>query len=299
MYTLTGAVEDVTTTAPVNFSDFFQECPWQIGCSSFLSIQATAYGLVWLAGDLTVNIFDGTDAPQDISMSVYPILRQITAGYANLAVGCQFNWKERDWYCLLFPFAGSTVNNYAIFFSLDKVHNEIEIFPSSIPAQFIGNITTSTLQKVLAIAQGTGRIWNLPVESDTDGGLIQTPPVTPTTSGILPAYWTSGYFGNDQAQRSKSWRAAFIVMDPTIAAIAAIAGPPVPWSANVYLVGDVNDQVRTFQNPQVVAAAIVGNRIPIDYRANRCAIQIVFPPQDMSCSVLELTVDNIATSDRV
>jgi hypothetical protein len=73
----------------------------------------------------------------------------------------------------------------------------------------------------------------------------------------------------------------------------------VPWSANVYLVGDVNDQVRTFQNPQVVAAAIVGNRIPIDYRANRCAIQIVFPPQDMSCSVLELTVDNIATSDRV
>jgi len=294
MYMLRGAVEDITTLVPVNFTDFFQELPWQVGCLSHRTIVTTPIGLIWWAGDKTVQLFDGTSAPKEISRAVLPTLRLATAGSEQNAVGCQFNWQDRDWYALLLPINGSTTPNYCFFFSLDKINDAIEIFPCSIPMGFIGTITTSSLQRMLCMTQG-GTINQLIVTSETQNGLIVNP--TPPTAGTLAAFWQSGYWGNDEAQRSKMWKSAFLILDP-LSTYSASNPAAANWTASAYFVGDINDE-RTFQSPEIFAKNVNGQRISLSRKANRCSILINFPSIDADATMLELTVASVPTADRM
>jgi hypothetical protein len=294
MYMLRGQVEDITLSVPVNFTQYLEELPWTLGCLSHFTIQSTPYGLIWLAGDKTVQLFDGSSEPIDISTPIYPILRTITPGTENQCVSGYFNWLERDFYVLLAAVGGSLTLNKAFFFAANKTLGtntieSVEVFVSDIPASlgasWIGLVTTSKLQRMLCLgAQGFIQQW--PVSSDTVNGITQDFTIIPATAGVLNAYWRSGYFGTDSPYRTKTFRWARLVADQDPSAFQA-------------QFRYVDDEQRTFRNPEIVGPINFGtSRLGMNRKAKRASVEIDFPNQDTSINVLELHVAAVPTSDR-
>lgn len=284
MYMLRGQMEDITDTAPVQFTQYLKELPWKLGCFSHQTIQATPYGLVWLAGDKTVQLFDGSSQPQDISQSVYPILRNITPGSEGNCQSAYFNWLERDWYCLLVPYGGSISPNRIIFWSLDRESSTIEVFVSNIPADGIATITTSTLQRMLVIGQ-RGQLYQLAVSDVSTGGLSDLS-IVPSTAGQLPAYWFGGYAGNDESTKAEMWRWVRLVTDQ----------PPQAYQCMFSL---VDDDTHTFTSPYIIGPRqLKSSKLGVNVRSKRMATLIQFPVQDVSANVLELQINSIPSSDR-
>jgi hypothetical protein len=284
MWMLRGAIEDITLSAPVAFSEFLEELPWTLGCLSHYTIQETPYGLVWLAGDKTVQFWDGKSNPIDISQPVYPLLRSITPGTEKLCNARYFNWLERDWYALTCATNGASAPNTIIFFSMEKDSQQIDVFVSNIQADWIGGQSTPTLQRRLLISHG-GIISELPVRATDQGGLTNDFTTYPPTSGNLRAYWRSGYFGNDQPEQSKMWRWARMVAD----------GGVTSYQMQSRYVDDSN----LIQAPRIVGPIPVkAMRTPLNQRAYRASVEIDFPEVDAPMNVLELQVSYIGTSQR-
>jgi hypothetical protein len=288
MYMLRGNVEDITLSAPIQFSAYLQELPWKIGTLCHNSIQATPYGLIFLATDKTVQIFDGYSTLTDLSRPVYPTLQRMTKGFESLAKGAFFNWLNLDMYALTFPIDGSTVNNYTLFWILNKETSEIDIFPCNIPMTCVGTVTDPTFQRYLVIGNN-GNLLNLPVSQDTTGGIGSTT-IIPPTGGSLTAFWKSGYAGNESAQRSEMFRWARLIADQTI------TGSPPSYSMGFALVNDTNFLLT---NPFLIGPNVMtGSRVGINQRASRLSVEIDFPTADSSNNVLELQINSIPTSDR-
>lgn len=284
MYMLRGNLEDITLAAPIQFSAFLKELPWNMGTLCHDSIQSTPYGLLFWATDKTVNIFDGYNQPQDLSEPVYPILRRATPGQESNAKSCYFNWLERDWYGLTFAIDGSLINNFTIFWALHKDTNEVDIFPCAIPMSSMMVLSTPLLQRVLAIGNG-GIISNLPVSQDTVGGIADLS-IIPATGGNLQAYWRNGYFGSDTPQRSEMWRWLRLVTDQ----------PPQSFQVTIRL---VDDDMYPVTAPYIIGPVkLTTSRQAINRRAKRCSVEINFPQQDVSSNVLELQVMSVPSSDR-
>lgn len=296
MYMLRGQVEDITLAQPVNFSAFLEELPWTLGCLSHFTIQATPYGLVWLAGDKTLQLFDGRNEPVDIGVGIYPLLRQITPGTESQCVAGYFNWLERDMYVLLACVNGSLTINRMFCLAVNKQPESdqiesIEAFISDIPANlagaspFIGVISTSKLQRMLCLAS-QGFIQQLPVSSDTQGGLTQDLTIIPATNGNLNAYWRSGYFGNESPARSKLFRWTRMISDQD----------PLTFKQMIRL---VDDEQRTFLQPEIIGPTqLASSRFPVNRRAKRASVEIDFPAIDAPANVIELGMHYIGTSDR-
>jgi hypothetical protein len=285
-YMLRGSVNDVTTSAPTTFTSTLEELPWTLGSMGHETGQSTPYGFIWWAADKTVQLFTGASDPQDISAPVYPVLRRATPGTEQLARSAYFNWLERDWYTLSIAIDGSLAINYTIWWAFNKSNQEIDVFVSTIPVEAIGVISTSKLQRQLMIAQA-GKLYNLPIGSDTVGGITDDLTIIPTTAGQLNAYWRSGYWGNDTPFRSKMYRWGRVITDQD----------PGAFQASIRL---VDDETRTIKNPELIGPQKVGDggKIGISRRAKRCSVEINFPAQDVASNVLELSVASIATSDR-
>lgn len=295
MYMLRGQVEDISLAVPVNFTQYLEELPWTLGCASHFSIQSTPYGLVWLAGDKTVQLFDGRNKPYDISMALYPYLSKITPGTESQVVSGYFNWLERDWYVLLAAVNGSLSLNRLFMFAFNiqpgtDTISTVEAFISDIPntlggANWVGLINTSKLQRMLCIG-AQGFIQQLPVSSDTVGGITTDLTINPPTNGNLNAFWKSGYFGNDSPQRSKQFRWTRIIGDQ----------PAKSFSATCYR---VDDEEFPLTAPEIIGPISLGTtRLGINKRGKRLAVEVDFPPADAPANVLELQMATIATADR-
>jgi len=294
MYMLRGAVEDITLNVPVAFSAYLEELPWTLGCASHFTVQVTPYGMVWLAGDKTIQLFDGRSEPIDISPGVYPLLRRITPGTEGSCVAAYFNWLERDLYVLLAAVDGSLSINRIFFFAFNKAVGSdqietVETFISDLPATipgavpWVGMLTTSKLQRMLCIA-AQGFIKQLPVSSDTEGGLTKDLTIIPATNGNLNAYWRSGYFGNEQPFRSKLFRWGRMISDQG------------SFSQTLRF---VDDDVRTLLQPEIIGPIqMVGSKLGLNRRAKRLAVEINFPAKDAPANVIELQMSHIGTSDR-
>ena len=282
MYMFRGQIEDITDTAPVQFTQYLEELPWTLGLLSHDTVKATPYGLLWVAADKTVQLFDGHSEPQDLSAPVYPILRNITVGAEAAIRSAYFNWLDRDWYVLLVPYGGSVTPNRMIFWALNKQTSEIDVFISTIAADGIGTITTSTLQRQLIIGL-KGQLLQLPTAQDTTGGIGDLT-IYPAQANVqIPAYWRSGYFGNEQPYRSSMWRWARLQADQG------------GFEATIRM---VDDDLRTIIAPEVLGPLKFAGRVGINRRAKRCSIEINFPVQDVSSNVLELQVAYLPSSDR-
>jgi hypothetical protein len=284
MWMLRGAIEDITLNAPVAFSDVFEELPWTLGCLSHYTIAQTPYGLVWLAGDKTVQFWDGRSQPLDISAAVYPLLRNITPGTELLANGTYFNWLERDWYALTCATNGSLTPNTIIFWALDSQSQNIEVFVSNLTTNWLGVVSTSKLQRKLLMANA-GRIAELPVRAVDANGLVNDFVTYPPTNGNLPAYWRSGYFGNDSPEQSKLFRWTRLIPDRG--------------AASYEIQSRYVDDTNTIDAPRI-AGPVAANpqRTPLNQRGFRASIEIDFPQKDVSCNVLELQLSFIGTSQR-
>jgi hypothetical protein len=277
MFMQRGIVEDITVTIPVNFTSYLEELPWHIGLSSHATVASTPYGLAFLAGDHTVRVFDGQNIPIDISGAAYPVLRSITPGQAQNACGCYFRWLERDWYVITIAINGSVINNRLVFFDLNPdAEKNIGIFLASIQADSLAAGEDPNGTRFLFAGQN-GKIVQLVVQSDTTSGISLTPT---STAGQLAAWWEGSYIGNDSPELKKHFRYYRLVSDPP--------ARDADWKMGFSL---VDDDTRTFQNPQVVplAKVFVENRFPVDVKATRCAPLIQFPIEDRSCNVLQLT----------
>lgn len=284
MYMLRGQMEDITDTAPVQFTQYLIEQPWKLGCMSHQTIQATPYGLVWLAGDKTVQLFDGYSQPQDISSPVYSILRNITKGSETNCVSAYFNWLDRDWYVLLVPYNGAITPNRAIIWGLEKDTQQIDIFISTIPMDGIASILSSQNQRRLIMGRA-GQLFNLPINTDTTGGIADLT-IIPATNGQLQAYWNGGYAGNDSPQRSEMFRWNRLITDQPAAA----------WQMMVQL---VDDDLNPLTAPKIIGPIkLTTSKLAINQRAKRMSTLIQFPVQDVSANVMELQINSIPTSDR-
>jgi hypothetical protein len=295
MYMLRGQVEDITLSQPVNFTQYLEELPWTLGCASHYTIQSTPYGLVWLAGDKTVQLFDGRSEPYDISAALYPYLRRITPGTEASAVSGYFNWLERDWYALMVAVDGSLVNNRLFLFAFNTPPgsdspDSVEVFISDIPnliggGSWVGIVTTSKLQRMLCISAG-GFIQQLPVSSDTVGGITLDYTINPPTNGNLNAYWRGGYFGNDSPQRSKTFRWMRLITDQAPRSFAATFRR-------------VDDEQFPLTQPEIIGPVSLGtSRIGINKKGKRLSPEINFPALDAPANVLELQMASIGTADR-
>lgn len=284
MYMLRGNAEDITLAAPVQFSAFLEELPWELGTLCHDSIQSTPYGLLFWATDKTVQIFDGYNQPQDVSGPVYPILRRATIGQEMNAKSAYFNWLDRDWYGLTFPIDGSFTNNFTIWWALHKDTMEIDIFLSNIPMDSMKVLSTPLAQRILAIGQG-GLIKNLPVSQDTRSGIADLS-IVPATGGQLAAYWRGGYSGNDTPQRAEMFRWIRLITDQD----------PKAFQTTIRLADDDNNPITA---PYILGPIqMKSSKLAINRRAKRMSVEIDFPVQDVSANVLELQVNSVPSSDR-
>jgi hypothetical protein len=279
MWMLLGALQDITVSTPVLWTDYLEEMPWTMGAYSHNSVCATPGGLVWLAQDKSVNVFNGVSAPTCVSEAIVPLLSRITPGTEQSAVGCYFNWQSRNWYALIVAIDGSASLNKIIFFALEQTSQNIDIFPTDIQADFISVLQTPNGQRMLTISQN-GRLYQLPVNSMTTGGVNLNPT---ETAAELPAYWRSGWFGTDYPYRSKMWRYGVLIADNQ------------GFSVNVRY---VDHKERTFRDPEVIQQTLTDEMIELNNRAHLVSIEIDFPKLDIDCSVLELHAGYIGTSDR-
>lgn len=287
MYMLRGIIEDITTSAPVQFTAYLEELPWQVGAFSHYSVVSTEYGLIWLSSDRNVRMFNGYSEPNIISANVWPILKSITPGQEANARAAYVNWLDRQWYALCIAVNGVTYNNLVLLFDLlpDPEQNA-GIFVLDIGR--VDSITTledTNGQRILVIGQG-GNLMQIRTPSIAVNGLSQG---ISSTNGSLYAYWRGGYFGNEDPEVNKMYRWGRIVSDqPTGAAMAFIA-----------MARLVDQEQRPFTNPQVKAMLQpVGEKFVVNTRAKRCSIEVDFPIKDVDINLLELDLANIPVGVR-
>jgi hypothetical protein len=271
MFMQRGVVEDVTTNAPILFSSTLEELPFALGTFSHESIRSTPAGLIWYCSDNTIRLFDGTDAPLDVSTTIYPILRSVTPGQQGLAVGCYYTFEERNWYILLLPVNGSLTLNKIIIVDLNpNAAANRGVFPCDTQADFCGIIEDGLGNRQLCIAQN-GNILKLQGVSDTTSGVSLTPT---QTAGNMRAFWRGGAFGNDSPDQQSLNRYGNLICDCDGFNVVV----------NVY--SDKLDEVWTVRRANIGASK---PRISINRKGKRCQYEINFPDQDQSANVLSLT----------
>jgi len=279
---LRGIVEDITISAPVLFTAYLEELPWTVGCASHFTIAATPYGLIWLASDNTVQLYNGVSKPEDISGAIYPILRNITAGQAKNARGVFFNYVEREWYALAIAYNGATVNNLVLIFDLDPdpaTNAGVFILDVGV-VEAIGILEDANAGRMLCIAQ-KGKLLQVKMLSEATSGIAET--VT-STSNTLPAYYRTGYFGADAPQETKMFRWGRIVTDQGGFAVKALL---------------TDDEGRPVRYPEVLDLGVVdGSKYVVNRKARRMALEITFPSTDVSANLLELSNMYIPVGDR-
>lgn len=272
MYMLRGEVEDVSTTAPVAFSAFLEQLPWNLGSCSHYSGAATPHGFFWLASDKTIRVFDGTGEPVIVSRGIAPLLRRITPGQEENCRGYYYSWLDHEWYILLIPIDGSTELNRIIFVDLDpRPETNAGIFVSDVQADALTVFEDLDGQRVLSLGRD-GQVFQLPTSSDRDSGVAST--IT-TSDEEMQAYWRSGYIGNDDPEYFKMWREARLVTDNDGFGIAAFL---------------VDDERYIFRAPRNIEYADVGPSTSINEKSRRLALEVRFPREDVSCNVLSLGI---------
>jgi hypothetical protein len=278
MFMYRGTVTDRSTDAPIEYLADLEKLPWNTGCASHYSIVRTPYGMAWLASDITLKLFNGTDRPITLAGSIVPFLKRITPGQESDCRGVFFCFLEREWYLLLCAMDGSTEKNYILVTDLDPdSESNVGSFPLKIQADAMEIVEDVNGRSHLIIMQG-GQVKELIVNSDTTSGISQ---VYVATENNLPAYWRSGYFGGEGPQFMKIFRNGRLIADQ------------MGFSLQHYLVND------DFRSPDIIPfEMLVGADFFIDAKNRRLSIEIQFPVPDTAANVLELAVSHIKTSER-
>lgn len=286
MFMFRGQPEDIVTTAPVEFTLYLQQLPWDIGCSGHFTIQSTPYGLVFRTPDRQVRLFNGSDQPAIISGGVEPILRRITNGTETNERSAYWSYNERNWYVLAIAVDGTNTPdlNMILLFDLEPGADNVGIFAFDLspigPFQSLGVIELMTGEQKLIIGQA-GIFKELAVASKCINGVTENPT---STTGVLPANWRSGYFGNKNPQQVKFMRFSRVSADSD------------GYSVKRYL---VDDDVSTMAQPDIIEVEpLTEAKFETNLETRRMSIELQFPPQDRDAAVQELTNTFIPQAER-
>lgn len=287
MFMFRGQPEDITYTAPVEFTLFLQQLPWSIGCASHFTIQSTPHGLAWLTPDRQIRLFDGTNYPQVISNGIEPIMRTLTLGQEFNARSAYWSYLDRNWYVLAIPTDGSTQLNLILVVDLEPdEETNVGIFAIDIGVfQSIGVIETAAGEQKLVIGQ-EGLLKELTVSMTTTNGINEA--IT-STDEELGAFWRSAYFGNEAPQLVKMMRFIRLIADN------------LGFQIKRYL---VDDEAYPVTSPYIIEASAVdpttatSTRFSTNLKTRRMSIEIRFPSTDVDCSVSELSNSYIPVAER-
>ncbi len=276
-----GQPEDITTNAPIEFTLYLQQLPWQIGCSGHFTIQSTPYGLIWRTPDRQVRLFNGSDRPEVISGGVEPIMKSITNGTEQNERSAYWSFNERNWYILAIAVDGSTDLNLLLIFDLEPGESNVGIFALDVGVfQSIGILEMVSGEQKLAIGQA-GSLMELSVASKCINGITQNPTAT---TDMLGAFWRSGYFGNENPEQVKFMRFSRVSVDTD------------GFSIKRYL---VNDEDATMAQPQIIDVEPLSDPMfATDMETRRMSIEIQFPPIDKDAALQLLTNTYIPGAER-
>ena len=274
-----GQPEDIVITAPVEFSLFFKELPWGIGCAGHFTIQSTPYGLIWLGADHGVYRFNGAGQPESISDGVEALLRSINIDQIRNCRSAYWGYKGRDWYVLAIPVQDSTALNRLLVFDLTPGEANVGTFPLDIgPFESLGTIEMVDGTQKLVIGQN-GQLKELTVTAATINGISDLSGTS--ASEILGAFWQSGYFGNDDPGSLKFFRYGRIVVD----------SQPIRVKRRL-----IRDDVR---NPGILEFQDTrpDGKISTNKKARRLSYELRFVDADVSQNILELIDTAIPVSE--
>lgn len=281
LFMFRGEVEDIVTGEPMAYSALLEELPFQTAIVSHRSIKATPYGVHWSAPSRTIESYDGTGKPSTLSAAITSVMKSITKGYEELQVACFLNYLEKDWYVIGLPVEGSTVlNRIAVFDLGDDPAESAGIFLFDIGEfDYIFTAEDASGRNRIMVVQG-GNLKELKTVVNAENGIPEAD--GSETAGVLPAYWYSGYAGNEDSATMKMWRRASIVSSS-------------PVKAHIRLVDDVTHK---FSNPLVIDSDPTDGDVAINWKSRRCSIGVIFPENDADCAVNEIRYSYIPLSDR-
>lgn len=282
MFMFRGQPEDITNTAPVEFTLFLQQLPWDIGCASHFTICNSDRGLVWLTPDREVCAFDGIGKPMTISGGVEPIMRRITSGTESNARAVYWHYVDRDWYVLALAVDNSYALNMLLIFDLDdNPDTNCGVFPLDLGSfQSLSVLEMADGSQKLVVGQA-GVLKEIKTISTATNGVNRA---RTTTAGTLGAFWRSGYFGNPKPQMMKFMRWLRCITDN------------IGFQIKRYLVDDDN---FTVESPRVIEHdELDGSKMSTNAKAKRMSIEIKFPDTDVDCTVLELQNVYVPTGER-
>ena len=283
MFMMRGQPEDITVTAPVEFTLILKQLPWNIGCASHFTIQSTPRGLVWLSSSLDIFLFDGQSQPVSIDEGAEPILRSINFSAVANSRSVYWQYKGRNWYILAVPTGTSTDLNTILIVDLEPVQEKnFGIVPLDLTPfgsfQSIGVVEMQSGEQKLVIGQN-GKLKELTVTPTTRNGIEQN--ITSTT-GNLGAFWKSGAFGNDSPDVEKFVRWTRVTSDN----------------------GGIRVKTEIFRdeitNPEIIEFQELptGGKLSINRKARMWTHEIRFRDEDVSQNILQVVNESIPVAQR-
>lgn len=204
MYLLRGTLNDITVSAPTSLSYTVEDLPYEIGCYSHFSIQATPNGLVWLDDGLNLRLYDPSTfyPPKLIAPNLVSFFRRMTPGLKDVITSGYINLLKRDWYIISVPVDGSLTPNLTLLIDTDpdpaKNGGCWPLFHSinalAVAKYLDGSTHLLAAQSQLstaALPPTAGYFTELPLVSSETNGIqfAQDNPLMPD------AYWKGGYHG--------------------------------------------------------------------------------------------------------
>ncbi len=284
MFMFRGQPEDITVDAPVEFSLYFQQLPWSIGCAGHFTIQSTKRGLVWLTSDLDVMVFTGKQEPTRISEGVEPILRTVSTSAMANARSAYWTYKGRNWYVLGVPTSSASpqdLTKLLIFDLEESMEKNVGTFVFDVGAfQSIGIVEMSSREQKLLIGQD-GLLKELKVTPTTING-IEESLASSNPDESLGAYWRSGRFGNGSPMTVRQFRYGQLVADQ----------PGIRVKRYLYR------EDITAPEPIEFVDTYVGGKITTNRKGKGLVYELRFRDEDVAQNILQFTDVSIPVSVR-
>jgi hypothetical protein len=282
MYLMQGALSDITLSQPVVYTEFLTDLPFNLGCRSHESIQTTARGLIFLGTDNVIHGYSGqvNTEPFDLAVGAAALLADLTPGFDSLIRSAYWNFYDRDWYVISFPYKGSNVNNRVIIVDLSEDEKtNFGAFVSDVQADDVCVVKDANGKSQLCILQD-GNVLLLHATEVTISGYPEDRTLWLPSTETMNAYWESGYAGNDDPEIWKTFRYVDVVSD------IVFGNGSVP--ALSYKL--VDDDAYTFDTPRIgdCKTGSIRNRHFINYRVRRAGVRIQFDALDYSQNVLQI-----------
>lgn len=268
MFIVRGSLQDITTSAVTSLSFRVDELPFQVGSYSHFAIQSTSLGIVFLADDFNLQVFDGYNAPMVIAPVLKSVLSRITPGSMDVIASEYLSYLDREWYILSIPVDGALLPNLTIVLDIssDNVRSS-GAWVCDYSIDFIKSVLNSDKTRHLILAQSQPD----PVQAigaDSAGVLSElTTQFAPGQPTMPRAHWRSGYIGIADEDGVDEWAYYKVFRFQRFMTAAQ-------FNLDAYLVDGAD---YTFESPLYKRFAELDSIFSINEKCRALSIDILFP----------------------